>query len=58
MAPNVGVIYTGGGKKIAEVRGFAHGDTGASPEASRPVPSRDVPIIVENGGAALLALSR
>jgi hypothetical protein len=27
VAPNVGVVYTGGGKKVAEHGGFAHDDT-------------------------------
>ena len=36
VAPNVGVICTGGAKKIGEDGGVAHDDTRASLEASRP----------------------
>ncbi len=36
IAPNVGVIYTGGGKKIAEHGGFAHDDTNVMLLVSNP----------------------
>ena len=36
VAPNVGVIYTGGKKKIAEHGGFAHDDTNVMMLVSNP----------------------
>ena len=40
VAPNVGVIYTGGKKKVAEHGGFAQDDTNVIMLISNPATSR------------------
>ena len=53
VAPNVGVIYTGGTKKIAEHGGFAHDDTNVMMLVSSPkYPQRTINAMVQTAQVA------
>ena len=53
VAPNVGVVYTGGKKKIAEHGGFAHDDTNVMMLVSSPkYPQRTINAMVQTAQVA------
>ena len=53
MAPNVGVVYTGSSKKLAEHGGFAHDDTNVMLLLSNP--SFDASSVLAEVGTAQVA---
>ena len=53
VAPNVGVVYTGGKKKVAEHGGFAHDDTNVILLLSNPeIPPEVVNVPVQTASIA------